>query len=238
LLEAGAGTGDRHRVWRITDDHALGSIAADLSGRVALIADGHHRYAAYRAYQREQHAAGRGAGAWDYGLALLVDFERHPLTVRAIHRVVTGIGYDEALARTQGVFRVTALNDVPPETPPAAFVVTDGLRSSLLTLADHDVVNELLPEDSDALWRELDATILHELVLGRLWDVADEDVAYEHDRGHAVERARGGAIAVLMAPVEPGLVTELAKRAVRMPRKSTSFGPKPRSGLVLRRLEG
>ena len=37
-------------------------IAADLRDRRALIADGHHRYATYRALQARRHAAGDGPG--------------------------------------------------------------------------------------------------------------------------------------------------------------------------------
>ncbi|RSS99259.1 DUF1015 family protein, partial [Streptomyces sp. WAC05374] len=40
--------------------------------------------------------------------------------------------------------------------------------------------------------------------------------------------------AVLMHPVREEVVRDLARQGVTMPRKSTSFGPKPASGLVLR----
>jgi uncharacterized protein (DUF1015 family) len=40
-----------------------------------------------------------------------------------------------------------------------------------------------------------------------------------------------------MRPVELETVHALAARGERMPRKSTSFGPKPRTGLVLRLVE-
>jgi uncharacterized protein (DUF1015 family) len=40
-----------------------------------------------------------------------------------------------------------------------------------------------------------------------------------------------------MRPVSVGDVLEVAATGERMPRKSTSFGPKPRTGLVLRLLD-
>ncbi len=40
-----------------------------------------------------------------------------------------------------------------------------------------------------------------------------------------------------MHPVREEVVRDLARQGVRMPRKSTSFGPKPASGLVLRAVE-
>ncbi|GAA3069979.1 hypothetical protein GCM10020000_63070 [Streptomyces olivoverticillatus] len=41
---------------------------------------------------------------------------------------------------------------------------------------------------------------------------------------------------MLMHPVHEDVVRELAEQGVTMPRKSTSFGPKPATGLVLRSL--
>ena len=48
---------------------------------------------------------------------------------------------------------------------------------------------------------------------------------------------RSGGTAVLLRPVTVGAVMAVAATGERMPRKSTSFGPKPRTGLVLRLLD-
>ena len=42
---------------------------------------------------------------------------------------------------------------------------------------------------------------------------------------------------MLLRPVDVSDVLALAAEGERMPRKSTSFGPKPRTGLVLRLLD-
>lgn len=63
-------------------------------------------------------------------------------------------------------------------------------------------------------------------------------VGYLHDPAAAVRAAvREGGVAVLTRPVTTADVLDLAASGQRMPRKSTSFGPKPRSGLVLRLLD-
>jgi uncharacterized protein (DUF1015 family) len=68
--------------------------------------------------------------------------------------------------------------------------------------------------------------------------VPEPDISYHHDPAHAVALARSrGGLAVLLAPVEVDVVFTLAEQGVRMPRKSTSFGPKPRSGLLIRTLD-
>ena len=50
--------GITHRLWRLADPAEHAAIAADLATRTALIADGHHRYAAYRELQDAMHATG------------------------------------------------------------------------------------------------------------------------------------------------------------------------------------
>jgi hypothetical protein len=212
-----------------------------------LIADGHHRYATYRRLQAEHHRAGDGPGDWDLGLALLVDGRSHPLQVRAIHRVVAGLGLDRALALAGSVFRVrrlggaldSALAALHAATGSHPFVVTDGSAYALLDDPDPSAVDDALPPTGHSPdWRSLDASVLHALLLGQLWAVGDDRTAYLHEAPAAVKAARRSAgVAVLMRPVTVGDVRSLAARGERMPRKSTSFGPKPRTGLVLRLLD-
>ncbi len=62
LVETLTPDGLRHRLWAITDPGDLAVIAADLAPRQALIADGHHRYAAYLRLRDRRHEAGDGPG--------------------------------------------------------------------------------------------------------------------------------------------------------------------------------
>ena len=89
--------------------------------------------------------------------------------------------------------------------------------------------------DLPARWQALDTALLHEVLLPA-WRIGEDSFnAFHHDAEGAVHTAaRDGGVAVLMAPVDVADVLALAAAGVRMPRKSTSFGPKPRSGFVLR----
>lgn len=221
--------GIRHRMWLVTDPLELDLVARDLAGRQALIADGHHRYAAYRALQSEHAPA---AGPWDAGLALLVDLRAYPPHVGAIHRVVAGLDIDEAVARADPLFD-TGLAD--PDGPARGdFVLHDGRgRRVRLRARDTDLVRNRVGGPTQ--WRGLDTAVLHDVLLGQLWAVPDERVSYHHTLDQALARARADVgVAVELAPVDPAMVLALAAEGVRMPRKSTSFGPKPRTGLVIR----
>ena len=68
LLSVDTDDSIRHRLWAVTDPAEQAAIAADLASRQALIADGHHRYAAYLQLQGRKRTAGparaRGTRGW------------------------------------------------------------------------------------------------------------------------------------------------------------------------------
>ena len=238
--------GVTHRIWALTDPAGLQEIAADLLPRRAVIADGHHRYATYLRHQADRHAAGAGAGPWDRGLALLVDASTYGPQVHAIHRYVPGLSLDDAVSRAAAGFSV---QDVPASSALAAlaaadkavaFVVTDGDRWMLLTDPSPDLVASTLPAERSAAWRALDVTIAHRVLIDRLWQLQDTEdvVGFEHDVPAAVAAAqRTGGVALLLNPTPVEAVAAVAEAGERMPRKSTLFTPKPRTGLLIRAYE-
>jgi uncharacterized protein (DUF1015 family) len=239
--------GVTHRLWRIGDSAEQPAISADLAGRRALIADGHHRYAAYLDLQAEMHAAGLGAGPWDYGLAFLVDSAAYPPRLGAIHRVLPGLAPDRAAELAKAAFTVQdlpaglSLDDAlqrlaaaGPEGP--AFLLADGPVFHLLTHPDPVQLAASMPTGASAPWQTLDASVMQQLLLGRLWGVTDSerDVLIDHDAADAVRAVFAGGTAVISNPASFEAVVRIASHGERVPRKSTSFGPKPRTGLVLR----
>jgi uncharacterized protein (DUF1015 family) len=242
LAHAVTEDGGEHRLWRVTEPADLRAVDADLAPRQAMIADGHHRYASYLRLQAHHRAD--GPGPWDAGLALLVDSTRHPLHVRAIHRVVLGLAADEAAAATGEVFAVSPAHDADDALrrlaePGGRHRMALHGRGGTWVVEDPDParVDAALDPGRPARWRRLDAAVLHGLLIEHLWRADDAAVAYHHDAAAAVEEAeRTGGTAVLLRPVELADVIALAAMGERMPRKSTSFGPKPRTGIVLREL--
>jgi uncharacterized protein (DUF1015 family) len=243
--------GVTHRLWRIGDPAEQAAIAADLAGRRALIADGHHRYAAYLDLQAEMRASGRDAGPWDYGLAFLVDSDAYPPRLGAIHRVLPGLQPERAAELAKAAFTVQELPDeceladalehlAAAGHEGTAFLLAGSCaapRFWLLTDPDPAQVAASMPTGMSDAWRRLDASVLQQLLMGRLWGITDSerDVLINHDATDAVCVASGmGATAVISNPLSFGSVIQIAAEGERVPRKSTSFGPKPRTGLVLR----
>lgn len=249
LVDVTLADGLRHRLWALTDPVQLAAIARDLHGRTAVIADGHHRYATYLQRQAAAHAAGHGPGAWDTGLTFLVDSAAFGPEVHPIHRVIPDVEASELARRTEGAMRVHELDGDDLESARAALAAAgaagpafllvsgDGGTLRLLTEPHPEGLAEALPEERSAAWRALDVSVLHHYLVAGVWGLVDnvETVRYEHDVDAAIAAASAsGGTAVLLNPTPVEAVTAVASGGERMPRKSTLFTPKPRTGLVLR----
>jgi hypothetical protein len=119
-----------------------------------------------------------------------------------------------------------------------AVVLSDGQRFALLSGVDGAVAGAV-DRRAPRAWRKLDVAVLHQGLVPAAWGVADtpETVVFDHDAAHALATARrDGGTAVLLRPVSEDAVRELANAGVRMPRKSTSFIPKPATGPLMRLL--
>jgi uncharacterized protein (DUF1015 family) len=229
--------GSHHRLWALTDPAQHRAVAVELAPGRALIADGHHRYAAYLALQRELRdpAAAPGASPWDYGLAMLVDQDDYPLRIGPIHRSVTALTLADVVElsaergdevrtcadRESALAALSRSADQESNGDTAEFVISDGRAWALLTTRRR---------------HEVDAAVLHS-ELFPAWNVAEEQVEYHHSLDQALSTtAREPGIIVGLRPARLDQVMSGAARGARMPRKSTSFTPKPRMGLVLRDL--
>lgn len=228
-----------HRIWRVSDPARLQAINDDLAHRQALIADGHHRFAAYQ----QMHEAQR-PGSDGFGLAMLVDSTRHPLSLRGMHRSVVSLPFTTAVDQAKAGFDITPVTDDPRGAltaagPGPAFLIGDGTQWVLLTTPDEALLEAALPSQQSSRWRSLDAAVLRHTLLDHLWGIDDahERVGYHSDLDTAVARAQSGdGVAVIVRAPQLEDVLSLATQGERMPQKATSFGPKPLTGLLMRLL--
>ncbi|WP_112239340.1 DUF1015 domain-containing protein [Kribbella monticola] len=213
-LVADTENGAHHRIWRIEDPDKLAAIAAELASREALIADGHHRYAAY--LERSRRSPNRPGT--DVGLAMLVDNERHPLTLDPIHRVVPGLTLDLVKARTPDGWEVLPGR---VEGVPDRIAIFDG--TSWVTV--HSTEGQVAPTVS----------LLHDELLPA-WGVAVDEISFHHALTDATALAGPTQAAVELVAPRMDQVLRSALRGAVLPQKATSFGPKPRVGLLFRTL--
>ena len=120
-----------------------------------------------------------------------------------------------------------------------AFVLSGAGRAWLLTDPDPRLLASAVPDEPADLWQHVGGAVMTGLLFDRLWGIQDDErsVRAFHDPAEAIGAADAGpgaGTAVLCCPMSADQVYEVAALGRKVPRKSTSFGPKPRTGLVLR----
>ena len=195
---------------------------AALAGSRALIADGHHRYAAYLRLQ--QRAPGRPT---DLGLAMLVDQDDTPLFLGAIHRVLSGPSLDQLAdggAQPSGWPSRSATPPTrSPRLGPTTLVATDGDAGPRSTL---DVAAR--PRRRRGAARGADPGPA---------DGPDADRAPPLGRGRPGRSSpAAGRLALLLPAPDFDLVLRIVAADRLLPEKATSFQPKPSIGVLIRSL--
>ncbi|MFI6927584.1 DUF1015 family protein [Nonomuraea spiralis] len=194
--------------------------------------------------QPTANAPRQALGPWDFGLALIVDSAAYPPDLKAIHRVIPGLPLTEATARARGSWQVHDYDDLAQglealeNTAEPAFLLAGEGGAHLLTDPDPVQLNLAMPDRHSDRWNSLNTSILTEFIMPKVWGMRDDDQAVRivhHDTEAALRLAiRTGGTAVILKPLKVDDVLAVAAGGERVPRKSTSFGPKPRTGLVLR----
>jgi hypothetical protein len=209
MIDSGGRT---HRLWLLDPGAEQDAVLTAVARGPLLVADGNHRVAA--------------AAAGDHPNLLALVTGGPALRIGAIHRALVGTGLtadDLADAWRRKGLPVRAVMDLAPPALPGTVVVRAAGAGLLVELPapepgepvpriDHGLVERLLI--ADALGIDPEGPHLHALPSG-------------HPAGPYAD-------AVLqLAPVPFADVLAVHEQGRRMPRKSTYFTPKPRSGLLL-----
>ncbi len=230
LVDVSARDSTWHRVWAIDDPADITEVRQALAPHQALIADGHHRHAAYLQLRRRHRDIGDGEGPWDQGLAMLIDQSQYPLQLGAIHRSISEISLDDIVDSP-----VTGFDVGPREPSTGELPLLPSRPGELIVATNTSWVSVRRSEPRDPAVS--DAELLHGPLL-HAWGVGEDRLGYHHTVEQTVRCAhQDGGVAVLMHPSSVTEVMDVARAGKLMPRKSTSFGPKPRTGLVMRSLD-
>jgi len=214
-------SGQQHRIWAITDRDQRRIIDEGLSGSQLLVADGHHRYAAYVALQARDPSPGHRTG-----LAMVIDQDETPMFLGAIHRLLHGTRVPDLVQAAASVGAVVSTIDEAEAMAALAqdtLVLTDGARWATVRMA--------VPEGS-AMVQLADGVLL-----GRLRKRPGK-VTFAHSVGSALEQVRPGKVtAALLPAVDLDLVVDIVRTGRLLPEKATSFQPKPSLGSFIRSLD-
>jgi uncharacterized protein (DUF1015 family) len=235
FIEARDTDGSIHRLRQITDAESVDAIREELRNKPVFIADGHHRYETALEYRNEMRAkeeAPAGPRPYDYVLMFLANMADEGLTILPTHRLIKQIPEDmmERLSAHFLIEKVDAgeiTRRIAGRRHVIGFYRGAGEEGYILDYKGGDL-SEIPPALAD-----LDVSILHELVLGRL--LHESDIAYEMDVRKCLQLVREGgyAAAFFLNPTRVEDVEKVALSSLRMPPKSTYFYPKLLTGLVL-----
>jgi len=259
-MEAVDDFGNRHLLWRITDEEPIRVAEEVLAELPVFIADGHHRFETAVTFMQECLAKGWrpvGVETFTSRMVTLVNTAEPGLVIRPIHRIIRsleGFDPDRLLKLLEGDFRVEPLSS-PEEAQKRlaeglgvehVFVVClPGGRFYAISLREEEKIPELVPGGKSLAWKSLDVSILHKAVLERILSIDEEKLAagthvsYTPYRDKAVEAVEQGEgqLAILLNPTRVEEVMAVAGQGERMPQKSTDFYPKLLTGLVAMRME-
>lgn len=245
--------GVTHRLWAVTDEKAIAALCSEFADKKLYIADGHHRYETalnYRNYCREN---GTAEESKDYVMMMLVDMEHPGLLVLPTHRIVRDLESFDAgalLEKCKAYFDISPCSDAASaqaglkteyEKGNKAFVFYSGAgQYHLMVLKDPAAVEALLPEKSKS-YCGLDVSVLHTLVLERIFGIDAENMAkqinltYVKKSEDAIASVDNGQAqcAFLLNPTRVEEIRDVAAAGEKMPQKSTYFYPKLITGLVM-----
>lgn len=236
--------GVRHRLWRTSARDQVSAIAAAVGSSPVVIADGHHRFETGGNYRRERAEAGIDDPGADAIMALVVELAPEELCVRAIHRLLHGVGDLDLRTVAEPMFDVVALG---ANTADGVAGLEAAMRDEGgLGLVDSRGLALLVPRPA------LDDAMRHEPVELRDVDAARFDaglrptieragvtLTYRNDAATCAAHVEKGVAdaSVLLRPVSVETIRAAAEARIRMPEKTTFFAPKPRTGMVFRDLD-
>ena len=243
--------GVTHKLWVVNDPAFIEKIADLMAEKKLYIADGHHRYETALNYRNTGEK-----GTADYVPMMLVNMENEGLVVFPTHRIVRDLkNYEqgEIISKCGEYFEIiTNLNrekaenaiDEAYKNNKKAFILYSGDNNyTSLTLKDIDIMKAFLPEASTAL-RGLDVSVLHTLVLERIFGIDKENMAnqknltYTRIADEAIAEVDGkrANCCFLLNPTRVEEIRDVAMAGEKMPQKSTYFYPKLTTGLVMNQI--
>jgi uncharacterized protein (DUF1015 family) len=249
----------KHKIWAVTDEKSIKKIQDSLSRRSLYIADGHHRYQASLEYKKK--VSGKGA---DYTLMFLVDTHDPGMVILPTHRIIKKLkAFDEKKFEKKlldyfdlTIYKFEDKNEVEQRSKMFKYlrlmrndyafgVFAGGNKYYLVSLKDKSLIDKELNSGKSRAWRELDAAVLHYILMEKVLDFKtngkdyEENILFVKDKEKAIEMIydKKYRIALFMNATRPEQVMKVADNGERMPQKSTYFYPKPLTGLVMRKMQ-
>ena len=256
-IEFTCADGVTQRLWKIEKGNDTDFVEKTFEDKQLYIADGHHRYETALNYKKKLIADGvitDETHAGNYVMMMLIDMENEGLVVFPTHRMLKDLeNFDEndALSKISEFFEIREIerkdieNALSENANKKAYVFcAKSGKYHLLTLKQDDIckkaLDDLNPGKSDA-YKGLDVTVLHSLILEKLFGIDKENMAnqinlkYTRELDEACDCVKDDAFncAFILNSTKVSEIRDVALAGEKMPQKSTYFYPKLITGLVM-----
>jgi|YelNatPaOPRAMG01_1025707.scaffolds.fasta_scaffold00185_3 uncharacterized protein (DUF1015 family) len=213
-------------IYLIENDEDIKLLSDSVKGKIAIVADGHHRLAAIKEIAATDH------GGWEYAMAYIASSEDPALFISGIHRIVkANITADSFLKSLKALFDIQEAGSFDPEKGISIYI-----NEKLYTISPK---HDLLVEHTEYIHDPglfVKKTIL-EKIIGLDAKQIETGIVYSHDLDYAVNMVneRKAGLVILMPDWDKKVFTEVVSAGHLLSQKSTYFYPKPPSGIAIYR---
>ncbi|NBV41962.1 DUF1015 domain-containing protein [bacterium] len=253
--EAQMQSGERYRVWVVTETDMVRALYDFFTTRKLLIADGHHRYTTalhYRDWCRENGAKGDDIAS-DYTMVFAAAMNGDGITIYPTHRVVFGLPvfipdrFREALSQyfkiteysSHDAFKAAIASAAPNKTIGLMFSKESSVLG--LDLRPDAPLADVFPAGASDVLKGLDVSILQYIIFQKILGFSLENIRQQKDLKY-IKSDQGVLEAVAKGDVQAAFLLQATRldemrdvclNGEKMPQKSTYFYPKLITGLVV-----
>ncbi|UCF13075.1 MAG: DUF1015 domain-containing protein [Thermoplasmatales archaeon] len=259
IIEVNGYDGFTHKLWKLDNEDIISIITNKLKDEILFIADGHHRYQTainYANELKEEMDNNGDTASFNYRMVILANMFDKGLSILPTHRLLKMPGFNlkELIERLSEFFNIeekgignkgkdydeigkNVMKDIETKSG-HKFALYWKNKYYVLTLKDEGVMDELA-HDRSSTWRTLDVSILHKIILEKLFGVNEKNledhVKYTRVDGEAIQFVEEGKFdfSFFMNATKIEELKAIADAGEHMPQKSTYFLPKMLSGLVM-----
>lgn len=258
LIEATDDKKVNHKLWRITDKNLISDLRQKFEDKKIFIADGHHRYETalnYRHQRRQKEPNFSGEESYNYLLSMFIEKDDAGLAVFPIHRLLRLPDksfqietFKQELSRLFSLEELTSkkdlFNKIEENKQKVVFGLYTGKKFYFLGLKKAEGIDELIKIAKPKVWKNLDVTILHKLIIEDILKIDAKKIEYEEMIKYTINEeeaiglvdAHEYTMAFFLNATKIDQIIAVAAVGERMPQKSTYFYPKLITGLVINKL--